>query len=553
MGETLCPDPSFESIICAGREQLTSLVGVMPGWAWETDAEHRITFAWPNERACFNGPEDRVGQSRLEFFRKAANRGRDVQTHIRNIVEHRPFQNYTYRIDGANEDATWVSSSGEPRFNDDGEFCGYQGFSMTVTPIVGPSSDASQDEMSLRLRNASLEERVSENTAKLEEVNLILSDVVDGMAHGVLCFSSGNFDEQEIILANSKVADILELPLELVSPGVNRKKLLDHCTARGDFGDTSSDDAEVLFVANSEQRSVKYDRLVPSGRIVQSLSSFSASGTTVVTFTDITEIKRRETELEAARKSAVAANRAKSEFLANMSHEIRTPMNGVLGVAELLRATEMDDLQQSYAEVIAKSGKTLLQILNDILDFSKIEAGEMTLSPSRINLNAVAQEVIDLMKAAAHGKDIRLEMQTSIPDEFEHNGDRVRIMQIMTNLIGNGIKFTDKGVVRLGLSQALRDAASDLIRVEVSDTGVGIPQSEVDKIFENFAQVEGMAAGRPAGTGLGLAISKKLVSLMNGEIGVKSREGRGSTFWFEIPLAAEAPVATRAAGSANGT
>lgn len=385
-------------------------------------------------------------------------------------------------------------------------------------------------------RNASLQEEVSQNTAKLQGANRLLQDVVDGMAHGVLCFSSGEFDEQEILLSNESVADFLEIPKNLVIPGTPRKKLLNYCTDRGDFGETSSDAAEKWFVPNQNNRSVKFDRVVPSGRIIQSLASLSSSGTTVVTFTDVTEIKMREVDLESARKAAVSASQSKSEFLSNMSHEIRTPMNGVLGIAELMRTTDLNEVQSNYVNVIITSGKTLLTILNDVLDFSKIEAGKMNLHEIPFNLARMVSEATSLMIAASKDKKIELFNNANISYSAEYIGDRVRLMQILTNLVGNAVKFTENGSVSVNVKRTVQDPETDLLRFEISDTGVGIPEDEIERIFDNFAQIEGSASERPAGTGLGLAICRQLVSLMSGEIGAHSKLGHGSTFWFEVPL-----------------
>ncbi len=385
-------------------------------------------------------------------------------------------------------------------------------------------------------RNASLEEAISNHTEKLQSANRLLEDIVDGMAHGVLCFSSGKFEEQEILLSNATVADFLEVPKEMVAPGTPRKELLNYCTARGDFGKTSSDSAEKWFVPSENKRSVKYDRIVPSGRIIQSLASLSTSGTTVVTFTDVTEIKQKEADLDAARRAAISASQSKSEFLSNMSHEIRTPMNGVLGIAELMRTTELDEVQRNYVNVIIKSGRILLTILNDVLDFSKIEAGKMELASSPFSPDKMTSESISLMTAAAKDKEIELLYASNVREGVRYIGDRVRLMQILTNLIGNAIKFTDAGQVSVDVSRRTLRPEADVLRFEVSDTGVGIPEDAIERIFENFSQIEGSAAERPAGTGLGLAICRQLVSLMSGEIGAHSVLGRGSTFWFEVPL-----------------
>ena len=234
-------------------------------------------------------------------------------------------------------------------------------------------------------------------------------------------------------------------------------------------------------------------------------------------------------------KRAELADRAKSEFLANMSHEIRTPMNGVMGMAELLLRTELNEKQRTFADIIVKSGASLLTIINDILDFSKIDAGQMELDPAPFSMAEAIEDVATLVAAKVAEKDLELAVRIApeLPEQFV--GDVGRIRQIVTNLIGNAVKFTEEGHILVDIDGSTEDKKAKL-KISVTDTGIGIEDEKLNRIFEKFSQVDESATRKHEGTGLGLAISASLVKLMGGQIGVESELGNGSTFWFEITL-----------------
>jgi hypothetical protein len=328
--------------------------------------------------------------------------------------------------------------------------------------------------------------------------------------------------------------------IEEVRPGVSFVRLLQLATEEGivDIGEADPADWRRDMMERWEAATPEpvVFRLW-NGVSIKLIEQRGHDGDIVCLALNITDTVRYEKVLKSARRKAEAANRAKSAFLANMSHEIRTPMNGVVGMTELLADTELSDEQRLYVETIRNSGEALLVIINDVLDYSKIEAEKLELHPQPFDLERCIHEVILLLQPAARDKGIELivDFDLFLPTRFI--GDPGRIRQVLTNLLGNAVKFTMEGhvLVRVvGLPEPEEGCVH--LHLTVEDTGIGIPEDKKDRVFSEFAQVEDGKKRQYEGTGLGLAISQRLINLMGGRIWFDSQEGAGTAFGFRVTL-----------------
>ncbi|NOU29292.1 MAG: response regulator [Polyangiaceae bacterium] len=355
---------------------------------------------------------------------------------------------------------------------------------------------------------------------------------------------------------SDQMHDLLEIP------GGTRTSLEDYIDAVHPE-DHAAVSAALADLYRGRSMSLEHRLRMPEGAIkyvsvhgvVSEYDAENLPRTIITTLQDVTLQKMDQNALLLAKDQAEAANRAKSAFLATMSHEIRTPMNGVLGMTSLLLDSALDAKQQRYASLIKFSAENLLVIINDVLDVSKIEAGRMEIDEGDFSPAELCDGVVELVRprAEAKGLSIALDVVGALPASLRGDGPRIR--QILVNLAGNAVKFTDKGAVTIQVTVAEDGAHRRRLRFAVKDTGIGIPPAAQARLFQEFMQVDDSATRRFGGTGLGLAISKKLVELMGGEIGVESAAGEGSTFWFTLNLAAltARPQTARAGRSSGAT
>ncbi len=401
-------------------------------------------------------------------------------------------------------------------------------------------------EKQLQSANEELERRVEERTAELVDAEVTareargqLTDAIASISEGFALYDSAD----RLIVANQRYREIMlgksdaELPT-----GTPIEQVLEKAATSGRFPNAKGD--EQLWIERQIGRhkaaGTPYIQEMAGKQWQQISNRRTDQGGTVAVHSDITEIKRISDELKSAKDAAEAANEAKSAFLATMSHEIRTPLNGIIGMSTLLNGTELDEEQRDFSDTIATAADTLLTIISDILDFSKVEAGALELERTPMDLVETIESSVELVasKAAEKGIELACRINPDVPHAMV--GDPVRLKQILMNLLNNAVKFTDVGEVVLSVSTMMPDAANTpgetaLLTFSVRDTGIGIPEDRMHRLFKSFSQVDASTTRRYGGTGLGLVITKRLVELMGGEISVESEMGIGTTFSFTLP------------------
>jgi len=386
----------------------------------------------------------------------------------------------------------------------------------------------------------------SDLTAAREKIELTerrLWQSIETIKDGFAFFNANN----EMIMANRAYLAIFD-GLDIICPGVNYVTILQVLTDEGivNTGNLNPKSWRRLMTERLQDAAPEPTVInLWNGQHIKLIDQRSPSGDMVSLGLDITATVEYERQLQEAHSIAESANRAKSAFLANMSHEIRTPMNGVVGMADVLRDTVLTEDQRLYVDTIKNSGEALLVIINDVLDYSKIEAKKLDLHPEPFDLERAIQEVIMLLQPLAREKSLEMALDYDLFMPTSLVGDPGRIRQVLTNLLGNAVKFTSDGHVLVRVTGVPDKATGNVqVNIAIEDTGIGIAPDMVGHIFGEFNQVENERNRKFDGTGLGLAISQRLIQMMDGDIWVTSEEQVGSCFGFQLPLEAHGEITT---------
>jgi signal transduction histidine kinase/FixJ family two-component response regulator len=385
-----------------------------------------------------------------------------------------------------------------------------------------------------RMRLARTERALRRSREEAERTSRELEATLANIDQGIIMVDAN----QRVAVMNRRAAELLDLPEHLTGTRPSFQELLAHQWSSGEFGlDGAAVTEKIRAYVQSGGLSGElpvYERQRPNGTVIEVRSTKLPNGGVVRTYSDISERKRHEVALAEARDRAEAALRVRSAFLATMSHEVRTPLNGIFGMTALLKESDLGEEERHFVEVIQSCGDALLEIVNDVLDFSKLESGAVALEPVDFDPADLARNAADMLRGRASEKGLTLEVTTEPGLPRVVRADGTRLKQVLLNLISNAVKFTETGSVTLTVG-ASASGASAMLRFEVRDTGVGIPEEAQGRIFEEFTQADASITRRFGGTGLGLAICRRVVTAMGGTIACTSTEGVGSTFTVEVP------------------
>jgi len=499
-------------------DQLEHFAKLINGWFWETDSDLRFTYL-SESVTLFTGlvPEWHYGKLRTEW-RSDGISDENWAKHLNDLESRRPFYDFVFcRVES--NGTRWMSTSGEPIFNEFEEFLGYRGVTRDIT---------SQMELS---------DKADKSKAQL----LTALEIMD---EGFVYYDA----DGRLVMCNEKYREYYPLSKHLMVPGAKFEDIIREGVRKGQHPDAIGREEEWVeerLAVHKSGNSIVEQKL-KDGRWLRMAEQQMPDGSVVGMRIDITRLK-------IAQENAETASLAKSNFLSTMSHEIRTPLNGVLGLAQLLADTALDQDQKKKVATILSSGQTLLAIINDVLDMSKIEAGGLELEDKVFSLPGLVSTIATPFQSLADDKGIELAVSYEIDSSMVIKGDTVRLRQILWNLLSNAIKFTDYGRVQLtielvigkeNIGELVSSPKDHLVCFAVEDTGAGIAPDRVDAIFDAFTQEDSTITRKHGGTGLGLSIVKELIKLMGGTVRVDSALGEGTKFIAYLPFDAAAAEET---------
>ena len=480
-------------------------------WLWETDDQHRYTrLVGPSPMVSVLVRQGVIGKTRRDLMRGNVS-PEAIKEHFDSLNAHKPFRDFCYKSQMADGQLRSFAVSGKPRFDAMGTFLGFRGTARDITEQV-------------------------EAKERLTQLETQLVDAISSLAEGFILFDA----DDRVVISNKQYSEgIFGLKPDLVQPGVPYAELIRQYAFSGGYDITGEAREQWLAAridAHKRADGTPYDQLLADGRWIRSTEYATRDGGVVGLHTDVTQWVTLHRELQRASREAEEANRAKSEFLATMSHEIRTPMNGIIGMLDLLREEGMTGEQRCFVETARGSAETLLSLINNVLDFSKMEAGRLDLEEHPFDVESLMSGVLGLLTLAGTPDGVVISQDVAPEAQGIFMGDSGCLRQVLLNLVGNAFKFTKKG--RIAIFADLVNATADggILSFTVADTGVGIPDTAKDFMFEKFRQADSSTRRQFGGTGLGLAISKRIVEIMGGSIGFESQEGQGTTFWFRVPV-----------------